>query len=232
MAEKVIGIIGGIGPEATLDLFKKILRNTPARMDQEHLRILIDCNPMIPDRVRAIFSKGEDPAPALIATAQNLERAGADILLLACNAAHYYLPTIVAGVSIPVLNMIEETADFCAERFSNVRTPGLLAQTSTIRLGLYDKAFERVNKKIIHPDSKGQEIVRRCIYEIKAGNLGREVKAQLLHVGKDLIASGAEVVIMGCTEIPLVLENGDLAVPLIDPTDLYAQSAVTQARGL
>jgi len=231
MAEKVIGIIGGMGPEATIDLFEKIVKATPARSDQEHLRILIDCNPKIPDRVKAIFEKMENPAPALIATAKNLERSGAHLLLIPCNAAHYYHGEIAKNVSIPVLHMIEETAFYCQRKFPLFNTFGLLAGSSTVALGLYHKAFERIQSKIITPKPEVQEKVMNCIYEIKAGNLGTSVKAELLPAAQGLAVAGAQAIILGCTEIPLVLRDGDLQIPFIDPTQILAEAGVALARG-
>ena len=94
MKEKVIGVLGGMGPEATIDLFQKIVKLTPAKKDQEHIRIIIDNNPKIPDRTKAILYNGENPLPELVKTAQNLERAGADFIIIACNTAHYYFHKI------------------------------------------------------------------------------------------------------------------------------------------
>jgi aspartate racemase len=227
----VIGIIGGVGPEATIDLFQKIVKATPARVDQEHLRILIDCNPKIPDRVKAIFEKTENPLGALIATAQNLERAGADLLLIPCNAAHYYYREVAKKVFIPVLHMIEETALYCHRRFPLWETFGLLAGSSTVVLGLYPKAFERVQKKILNPGPEAQEKIMHCIYEIKAGNVGAPVREELLRAVQELADAGAQAILLGCTEIPLVLQDGDSPIPFIDPTQVLAEVSVAMARG-
>ncbi|NWF54614.1 MAG: amino acid racemase [Syntrophaceae bacterium] len=229
-AEKVIGIIGGMGPEATIDLFRKIVKATPARTDQEHLRILIDCNPKIPDRVKAIFEGEKSPAEALIAAAQSLARSGAGILLIPCNAAHYYHGEVAKSVSVPVLHMIEETARFCREKFPRLRTFGLLAASSTVALGLYRLAFDKVRRKILHPRAEAQERIMQCIYEIKAGNLGPRVRKSLLGAARELAEGGAQAIILGCTEVPLVLQEGDLPFPLIDPTQVLAEISVAMAR--
>ncbi len=229
-AEKVIGIIGGMGPEATIDLFRKIVKATPARMDQEHLRILIDCNPKIPDRVKAIFEQAESPVGALIATARNLERSGAGLLLIPCNAAHYYHGEVAKKVSVPVLHMIEETARYCRRKFPRLGTFGLLAGTSTVVLGLYSKAFARVRKKILNPRPETQDKIMNCIYEIKAGNLGTQVREELLRAAQELAEAGAQAILLGCTEVPLVLQDGDLPLPFIDPTQVVAEISVAMAR--
>jgi aspartate racemase len=229
-AEKVIGIIGGMGPEATIDLFQKIVKATPARTDQEHLRILIDCNPKIPDRLKAIFEQAESPVEALITTAKNLERSGAGLLLIPCNAAHYYHGEVAKKVSVPVLNMIEETARYCQRKYAHMETFGLLAGSSTVVLGLYSKAFEKVGKKILNPRPETQDKVMNCIYEIKAGNLGAQVKEELLRSARELGEAGAQAILLGCTEVPLVLQDGDLPLPFIDPTQVVAEISVALAR--
>lgn len=230
MAEKIIGIIGGVGPEATVDLYRKIIKATPAQYDQEHLRLIIDSNCKIPDRVKAIFENGEDPAPVLVETARNLEGAGAQLLLIACNAAHYYYDAVADGVTIPILHIMEETASYCRRRFPQIKTFGLLAGSSTVELGLYPKGFERIQGKILNPEPEDQETVLDCIYKIKAGDLGSSVKADLLKVARSLGDMGAKAVILGCTEIPLVLKEGDLPFPLIDATQVLAEAGVAMAR--
>ena len=229
-AEKVIGIIGGMGPEATIDLFQKIVKATPARTDQEHLRILIDCNPKIPDRVKAIFEQTESPVGALIATAQNLERSGAGLLLIPCNAAHYYHGEVAKKVSVPVLHMIEETARYCRRKFPRLETFGLLAGSSTVVLGLYAKAFAKVRNKILNPRPETQDKIMKCIFEIKAGNMGAQVKEELLRAAQELGEGGAQAILLGCTEVPLVLQDGDLPLPFIDPTQVLAEISVAMAR--
>jgi len=108
--EKIIGILGGMGPEATIDLYNKIIKLTAANKDQEHLRIIIDNNPKIPDRSMAILKGQTSPLNALQKTALTLEKAGADFIIMLCNTAHYYISSLKSIVNIPVLNMIEETA--------------------------------------------------------------------------------------------------------------------------
>ena len=231
MAEKIIGIIGGVGPEATVDLYRKIIKSTPAKIDQDHIRVIIDSNCKIPDRVKAIFGNGEDPAPVLSETARNLERAGADLILIACNAAHHYYDAVVKSVSIPVLHIVEETASYCSRRFPEMRTFGLLAGSSTMELGLYPKGFHKIQSKILNPKPEDQNKVMDCIYKIKAGDLGGSVKEDLLKVARNLNDAGAEVIILGCTEVPLVLEDGDLPIPFVDPTQVLAEAGVAMARG-
>jgi len=230
MPEKIIGILGGMGPEATTDLFYKIIKFTPAEKDQNHLRIIIDNNPKIPDRTAAILGKGEDPLPALQETAQNLERAGADFIIIPCNTAHYFLPLIQESVKIPILNMIEETAKETQKRISPIQKVGLLASIGIYKTEVYHQHFKKYNIKIVSPERKDKEEVMKIIYAVKAGNLSEEIKKNILKIAQKLIDKGAEAIIAGCTEIPLILKEGDVSVPIIDPTRVLAKIAIQKAR--
>ena len=232
MPEKIIGILGGMGPEATIDLFYKIIKFTPAEKDQEHLRIIIDNNPKIPDRTAAILGKGEDPLPALQETAQNLEKAGADFIVIPCNTAHYFLSSIQESVNIPVLNMIEETAKETKKRIPQIKKVGLLASIGVYKSEVYHQHFKKFNIEVISPEEKDKEEIMKVIYTIKAGDLSKRVKKNILKITQKLIDKGAEAIIAGCTEIPLILKegDGDVSVPLIDPTQILARIAVQKAR--
>ena len=232
MPEKIIGILGGMGPEATIDLFYKIIKFTPAEKDQEHLRIIIDNNPKIPDRTAAILGKGEDPLPALQETAQNLEKAGADFIVIPCNTAHYFLSSIQESVNIPVLNMIEETAKETKKRIPQIKKVGLLASIGVYKSEIYHQHFKKFYIEVISPEEKDKEEIMKVIYTIKAGDLSKRVKKNILKITQKLIDKGAEAIIAGCTEIPLILKegDGDVSVPLIDPTQILAKAAVQKAR--
>jgi len=230
MPEKIIGILGGMGPEATIDLFYKIIKSTPAEKDQEHLRIIIDNNPKIPDRTTAILGKGEDPLPALQETARNLEKAGADFIIIPCNTAHYYISQIQESVNIPILNMIEETAKETQQRTPQIKKIGLLASMGTYKMEIYHQHFKKFNIEVISPEEKDKEEVMKVIYAVKAGDLSEKVKKNIIQIAQKLIDKGAEAIIAGCTEIPLILKEGDVPVPLIDPTKVLAEIAIQKAR--
>jgi aspartate racemase len=230
MPENIIGILGGMGPEATIDLFYKIIKLTPGEKDQEHLRIIIDNNPKIPDRTAAILGKGEDPLPALKQTAQNLEKAGADFIIIPCNTAHYFLSSIQESVKIPVLNMIEEAAKETQKKIFLTQKVGLLASIGIYKTEIYHQHFKKFNIEVISPEEKDKEKVMKVIYAVKAGNLSEEIKKNILKIAQKLIDKGAEAIIAGCTEIPLILKEGDVSVPIIDPTQILARAAVWKAR--
>ncbi len=230
MPEKIIGILGGMGPEATVDLFYKIIKFTPVEKDQDHLRIIIDNNPKIPDRTAAILRKGEDPLPALQKTAKNLEKAGVDFIIIPCNTAHHFLSSIQESVRIPVLNMIEETAKETRKGIPQIRKVGLLASIGVYKTKIYHQHFKKFNIEVISPGEKDKEEVMKVIYAIKAGDLSEEIKRNILKIAQKLIDKGAEAIIAGCTEIPLILKEGDVSVPIIDPTQILAKVAVQKAK--
>jgi aspartate racemase len=226
--EIIIGVLGGLGPDATVDLFKKILRNTSAKTDQEHLRIIIDCNPKIPDRTRAILDGGESPSEALKETAKNLERAGAGLIVIPCNTAHYWIEDVRKAVKIKVIDMLDETAQEIG-KYPGIKRVGLLASKGTVGAGLYQKRLERFGIKVVLPSDLDQNSIMDVIYSVKSGNL--TVKEKAIQVSSRLIRDGAELIIAGCTEIPLVLEKGDISVPLVDPAEILAKQAIVAAGG-
>jgi aspartate racemase len=223
--DKVIGILGGMGPEAAADLCLKIIKNTPAKKDQDHLRVILDNNPKIPDPVKATLGEGEDPTLYLIETAKNLERAGADFIIIACNTAHYYLERIRSEINIPIINGIKEVGLLVKK--IKLKKVGLLASSGTLKSGIYQKEFKPLGIEIIEPSKAGQKLVMKAIYGIKAGHKEKDL---LLKVGKELIQKGSQALIEGCTEIPLVLRKGDFPVPLIESTETWAKVCISKAK--
>ena len=231
MVEKIIGILGGMGPEATADLYYRIIRATPVRRDQDHVRVIIYSNSKVPDRTGAILGGGESPIPEMMMAARALEEAGADFLIMPCNTAHYFIDELRAGVDIPVLNMIELTAQWFAENSPTTRRVGLIATDGTVRSGIYHDNFGRHGVEVLTPSESLQAETMSAIYDrIKTGDLetGREM---LLRVAEALIEDGAQAVICGCTEVSLVLKEGDLPVPILDPMQVIAEASVAIALG-
>jgi len=229
MTQKIIGILGGMGPEATVDLFNKIIKLTPAAKDQDHIRIIIDNNPKIPDRTNAIIGEGKDPLPELISTAKNLEKAGADFIIMPCNTAHYFIPGIQSKVNIPVLNIIQECANHIQKTFPAIKKVCLFASKGTYKTKIYNAFFDKINVDILIPSPSEQEQIMQVIYEVKSGVLTEEMKKQMVDISNKQIRKGSEAIISGCTEIPLVLKDGDIKIPVIDPTYILAKRSVMAA---
>ena len=228
---KIIGIIGGMGPAATVDLYAKIIASTVAASDQEHLHVIIDSNSGIPDRTSAILGQGEDPLPALVTTARTLERAGAQVLAIPCNTAHWYYDGIQAAVGVPVLNMIRETVGYIARQYPSLEHIGLMATTGTLKTGLYDRALGGAGLTVIRPEPEEQDTLMRAIYQgVKVGRLA-EAEALASDVARRLAECGAQVLLLGCTELPIALRQARLPAPTIDPTHVLARAAVAAAGG-
>lgn len=231
MSERVIGILGGMGPEATADLFREIVRLTPAKKDQDHVPVLIYSNPKIPERTAAILGEGEDAFPLLTHSARVLKQAGAGILAIPCNTAHYYVPALEREVGIPVLNMIVETLRDLNARLPEARAVGLLASLGTVRSRIYDCVFQKNGVDVVVPETADQELVSAAIYKVKAGTQDEKTRQSLESVGAKLISLGVQAVILGCTEIPLAFNESSVGYPCLNPTRSLAQAAVDWALG-
>ena len=229
MEKKTIGIIGGMGPLATADLFEKIVGHTKAACDQEHLHVVIDSNTNIPDRTAALLHGGADPLPELTGSARRLEAMGADVLIMPCNTAHSYYDGISAAVSVPVLHMVRLTAQALVER--GVKKAGLLATDGTVQTGIYQKSFAGSGVELLTPDEAGQRAVMEMIYQgVKAGDMGFDARPARQAMER-LLAAGAEVLILGCTELPLAVKLYGIDLPAVDPTLELALAAIRLAGG-
>lgn len=225
---KTIGIIGGMGPLATYDLAEKIVDNTVAACDQDNIPVIIDCNTKIADRTEAILHGGADPRPEMKKSAKRLEEAGADVLIMGCNTAHYFYDSVCEDVSIPLLHMPRETADRLSEM--GIKKAGVLATDGTCRSGVYDDALKRAGIEPVYPSAEKQKLLMSLIYDhVKAGNLDLS-DIDTGAVISEMKEKGAEILILGCTELPIAFEIiGEGELPVIDPTDVLARAAVSFA---
>lgn len=235
MSEKTIGILGGMGPEATIDLFTKIVKGTKVRKDQDHLKIIIDNNPKIPDRTLAILGKGPSPLPRLVRSAKVLENAGADFMVIPCVTAHYFYESLQRRTKLPILHIVHETVKHIRFNLKRIRKIGLIATIGTIRTGLFQKAFSSTGIELIIPSPEIQKKrVTEAIYGkggIKTIGPSEDSKRLIINASDCLIQQGAQAIIAGCTEVPLVLKEGDLSVPVVDPISILAKVAIEKALG-
>jgi aspartate racemase len=228
-----IGVLGGMGPEATNRLCELITALTHARKDQEHIPVITFNNSLIPSRVGALRGAGESPLPEMIRTAQVLERAGADFLLMPCNLAHCFLDEVRREVHVPVLDMIEETVKYAVAQYPDFYKVGLLASTPTIENRLYEKSFAPYRRVVLKPTaSEQQSKVMEAIYGARGIKSGykEEPAALLMEAAHGLLTNGAELIIAGCTEVSLVMTEGRAPCPVIDPMEVLARVAIERAR--
>lgn len=230
-ATKTIGVLGGMGPEATLDFFAKVLEHDRAACDQEHLRLLIDNNPAVPNRNEAVAGTGPSPGPVLAAMARGLERSGADFLVMVCNAAHAFEDDITAATGLPFVSIVAETVRATLARIPGVKTVGVLASSGCLDVGLYQQAFAPHGVRTLIPEGRTRRIFMDLLYRIKAGDKGDEVRFGMLELATELVGQGAEAIVASCTEVPLVLFENDLNVPLVNSTDALVAAAIAYARG-
>ncbi|MDX1709454.1 MAG: amino acid racemase [Desulfobacterales bacterium] len=232
MSEKTIGILGGMGPEATLECFAQIIKSTPASTDQQHLRVVIDSNPKVPDRTAAITGKGPSPVPALVDGCRALQAAGADFIIMPCVSAHFYLAEIRQHIKLPVLSIYDAVADAISSDHPDIKTVGLLGTTGTISGGLFQKRLAADNCKTIVPDDLQQAKVMAAIYDIKNSVTPRSrqhISSDLAAVAVSLVSGGAQAIIAGCTEIPLALKQEHVPVIYFDVLTILARAAIVEA---
>jgi aspartate racemase len=226
LSGKVVGIIGGMGPEATLDFMSKIIKGTPARVDQDHIRILVDNNPQIPCRVKAIMEHKKSPGPIMADMARRLEKWGAEFLVIPCNTAHFYIQEIIEVVHVPVLDMIEETVRVLMK--DSIKNVALLATSAALKTKLYEKKLLEAGIQFTLPSESYQEMLMRIIFEVKSGNVNASIELldQVIH---HVLDKGADSIILGCTELPMIVKNDRFEVSIYDPTHILAQSVVKYA---
>lgn len=224
--KKTIGILGGMGPMATADLFQKITALTDAGCDRDHIRVYIDSNASIPDRTAAILEGGEDPVPAMADALRHLEFCGADCVIMPCNTAHYFLPRLEPLTELPFLSMIEAAAAACRARFPR-ETVGILATRGTLVAGLYQEALAAEGVPFLVPDEGEQAALMEVIYRgVKAGAPPSRYRAAFLSVVEAMAGRGADCFLLACTELPLAVRDLGLDLPSVDPTEELAKAAI------
>lgn len=220
---KTVGILGGMGPEATVLLMARIIAATPARDDHDHIPLIVHQNPAVPSRIRRLIDgTGEDPGPVLAGMARDLERAGAQALAMPCNTAHAYVDAVRGATRLPFLDMRDATVLVLA---GAVRI-GMLASPALRITGAFDAAFATAGMTAVWP---ADEIpVLNLIRRVKAGDMGAEARAQLATLATDM-ATRCDRVLIACTELSLL--TADCPVPFTDSLDCLVDAIRTYATG-
>lgn len=227
--EKIVGILGGMGPEATVDLMQRIIRLTPALDDIDHIRCIVDNNPKVPSRIKAIIEgDGEDPGPCMADMGKRLETWGADFLAIACNTAHYYYDAVRDAVNIPVINLIDLVSNHVKVNFPDHDKVGILASPAVAMTGLYAKRLKKLGIEDVWPDPDYQERLLKVIKEIKKGNTGSTVRDDYGKVCENLLYKGAEIAIIACTELSAL--GGALPINALDAAEILALEIVQVAK--
>ncbi|MFV1494620.1 amino acid racemase [Phaeobacter sp. JH18-32] len=229
-----VGVVGGVGPAATVDFLRKVVASTAAQRDQDHIKLVVEQNPQIPDRTENLTKGGPDPTIALYSTCKKLEHAGAQIIAIPCNTAHAYVDRLQRHLDIPIVSILSETVGHIQDMKPKVERVAVLGTNGTIASQLYQTALEQKALVPIVPDIEVQAKLMEAIYGpegVKAGRTKGKCAEQLLDVINEVTRLGAEVAILGCTELPLIefLGTEKPCIPLVDPTQVLATACVRAA---
>lgn len=223
---KTLGIIGGLGPMASAYLVQLIIEMTDAKTDQEHLDVILFDRPQVPDRTAYLLDRTKpSPLPCMQQTARTLEQLGAGCICAPCVTSHYFYQELASSVSIPFLNMVEETAKEL--KTAGKRRPGIMATTGTVSTGLFQKAFEQEGLTAVLPDETGQRLVMSLIYDdIKAGKPADPEKFR--QVSELLHRDGCDCIVLGCTELSLIKKAAGLGAEYLDALEVLAKRCVEE----
>ena len=222
-----VGILGGMGPAATILLQQKLLAAVPARDDADHVPLIIDMNPQVPSRIaHLIEGHGPDPAPVLATMARRLQAAGAQALAMPCNTAHHYAPTIAGAVDIPFLDMIALSAARAAQSTAPGAQVGLLASPAVRRTGLFEAALARHGLRALWPgdDANDQGGLLDAIRLIKAEGTTDHAHALLGAASRDLARRGAGLQLIACTELSLIADSVAPDATSLDTLDVLVDA--------
>lgn len=228
-AEKIVGILGGMGPEATVDLMQRIISLTPATDDLDHIRCIVDNNPKVPSRIKAIIEGiGEDPGPCMADMGRRLETWGADFLVIACNTAHHYYQAVQDAVNIPVIHIVGLVTDHLIQKYPEHKRIGMLASPAVAMTGLYTKRFQSKGLIDIWPKPEVQQQMLEVIKSVKKGESGPEVTNRYKNICRHLAEQGATLAVVACTELSAL--DCNLPIPAVDAAQVLAQEIVDVAK--
>lgn len=221
----LIGVLGGMGPAATVDLFNKFVTFTAAQRDQEHIPLIISSIPDIPDRTDALMRHGNSPLPAMRDYMHKLEDAGAECIVIPCNTAHFWFKELKESCHTELLSIVETTLS--EVRNCGKSRIGLLATNATLYMRLYQKGIESLGLSCISPDTSSQEKVMESIYCLKAGDI-KHAQKLMTEQAEILFSRGAEVIVLGCTEVPVILAEAVKKSPAkyIDSTGSLVRAGI------
>ncbi len=229
--DKLVGIIGGMGPNATVDFMSRILQATPASTDQDHVRMVIENNPRIPSRQLAMRGEGQDPGSEIAAIAARLEAAGAEFLVMPCNLAHAWQSEIEAAVSIPFVSIVDVSVQSALDRSDDGSAVGLMTTPGCFTAGLYQQALAASGRPVITQTPDELAATLSLVERIKSGDQSVEVASGLRTLANELVNRGAKVLIAACTEFPLVLDESMFDVAFVSSTEVLAGRTVAIALG-
>ncbi len=230
MERRIVGVLGGMGPLATVDFMRKVIAATPAQRDQDHVPLVVYSVPQVPDRTTAIATGSDDPFPVLLAGMRALEQAGAELIVMPCNTAHAWFDRLAASTDLTLIHIAE------AVRTSLDRQPdagsriALMATEGTLRTGIYQRALATRTRSVITPAPAVQEAIGNAIAAVKAGDLDR-ARSLAEPAAEALCVEGAETLLLACTELPIALAGTHFEATACDATHCLAEACVAFSCG-
>ena len=225
---RIVGILGGMGPAATVDFYDKLVRATPARTDQDHLRVVMWADPTVPDRLAAVRGAGTDPSPWLTDGVRRLQEAGAELIVSPCNTVHAFLPAVMAGVGVEFVSIIDAAVE-AVDVTDQERKVGLVAADGAVESELYQRALLAAGREAVLPSPSEQAELMRIIHAVKSGDHGQSERDALSVIFAALAARGAGSVIVGCTELSVVVDDVRTDLRVVDAAEELAGRAVIAA---
>lgn len=226
---KIIGILGGMGPFATIDIYKEILDSVEVKTEREYPHVVINSNPKIPSRTRSFLFNEKSPVEGMIKEAKSLEKIGVDFIIIPCNSAHYFLQEVRKSIETEIVDMVEVVADYIHKKFPTIKKAGLLGGEVILGSDIYERSLCKYGITIIKPSEDKNNLVRSCIDMIKHNSITTSVKLEFVNLINSLIDEGSEIIILGCTEFPILFRNFAFKVPFIDTTKVLARYAAKKA---
>lgn len=227
---KLAGIIGGVGPLATADFFEKIIKNTPSKVDQDNIPIIIYNNPQIPDRTTSILAGGESPVESIVKTGKALEKMGVDYLAIPCNTSFYYYDQIVEKLNVPLLNMIDLTVEYIKK--SELKNVCILGTAGTLKTRLYQDKLDKENINYTDVDDEMIDQLQYVIYKVvKNNDFSADISKFIEKINDLRDNQNVDAFILACTELPVLFERFNIEVNTIDPTLILAKACVDYSLG-
>ena len=226
---QIAGVLGGLGPAATIDFMSKVVEMTPGDIDQDHVQMIVNHNPTVPDRQIDTAEQRLLVEKVLADMAKGLENAGANFLVMPCNSAHSFLDRARSVIDIPILHIVTETISAIRSLEPNAGAVGILATDACLKSNLYQSAIHKAGMRVLLPSVGEQASIMKMVYKIKGGDQTSDIGNEMTNRANSLIQQGADVIVGGCTEIPLVISGERLTVPFISSTDVLAEKTVSMA---
>ena len=225
---QVPGVIGGMGPQATIEFMQRIAQKTGGDCEQNQLRLLIDQNPQIPNRHTAIVSGKDDVSSVLLKMGRGLQAAGADFIVMPCNTAHAFVQPIQRELDIPLLSMIERVKLELLRHGGGLRV-GLLAADGCLMSGVYHAALKEGGNDLFTLSADSQAQFMQLVYRIKSGELSPQITELVSGLIGELINKGVDILLAGCTEIPLMMGSSEYPLPCIDTLQILVEATIQRA---